>query len=107
MGCGGVAAPTIPPLHPVTGSVTLNGEPLADAIVTFSPVKNTKGMGGYGVTDSDGAFEIKYSGNDAVGCPEGEYKVLFQKLVMKDGSVLSDKSPPGASAEAKNVVPAR
>jgi len=105
LGCGGPAAPTIPPLHPVQGVVTLDGKPLAEATVTFNPVKSTKGQGGYGSTNEKGEFEIKYTGNDAPGCPEGDYKVTFQKLVMRDGTPLTDKSPPGASAEAKNLVP--
>ncbi len=47
---------------PVSGVVTLNGEPLADATVSFAPHgggKEVVGPGSSGVTDSSGRYELQ------------------------------------------------
>lgn len=51
-------------LGTVTGTVHLDGQPLADAVVTFYPqgVDPAAGGGGasYGRTDETGAYELQY-----------------------------------------------
>lgn len=54
LGCGGAPADK-PVVHPVTGSVTLDGMPLPNAIVHFSPDKGTPSAG---ITDAAGKFEL-------------------------------------------------
>ena len=57
-GCGG------PPMAPVSGEVTSNGKPVANAAVTFSPVAvtegalNAPGKPSTGYTDADGKFVL-------------------------------------------------
>ena len=50
-GCGGDAR-----VAPVLGVVTLEGEPVPDASVTFMPKEG--GRPAFGITDSDGKFEL-------------------------------------------------
>jgi len=55
LGCSG-APDDKPVVHPVTGSVTLDGMPLPNAIVHFSPDKGTPSAG---ITDAAGKFELQ------------------------------------------------
>ncbi len=61
-----------PKLGEVTGTVTLDAQPLADAAVVFSPV--TGGRQSMGITDSDGRFELTYI-RDIRGAKLGRHKV--------------------------------
>ena len=53
-------------IAPVSGRVTLNGKPLPNAGVTFSPMpagaKVDAGPGSAGVTDADGHYTLKLVG---------------------------------------------
>ncbi|MEM8493884.1 MAG: carboxypeptidase-like regulatory domain-containing protein [Planctomycetota bacterium] len=57
----------------VTGVVTLDGEPVASATVTFHA---RFGRGGTGVTDRRGRYKIHYAPHQP-GLPEGEYTVTL------------------------------
>ncbi len=54
LGCGGADHP---PLGYVTGTVTLNREPLVGVIVLFKP---ENGRAAVGVTDSQGVYNLEY-----------------------------------------------
>jgi hypothetical protein len=56
----------------VKGKVTLDGQPLPDALVRFSPVN--PGSPSYGRTDADGQYELIYT-RDAKGAEVGEHVV--------------------------------
>ncbi len=63
-----------------TGTVTLDGEPVAQASLMFIP---DSGRPASGNTNKDGAFELSsYGGND--GLPAGNYRVTVTKLVLKE-----------------------
>lgn len=81
---------------PVTGKVTLNGQPLSGATVTF--LSSATGPDGSaaapssGVTGADGAYKLitMASGRDvADGIPPGDYKVIVTKPAS-GGANLSD-----------------
>ena len=55
-GCGGGAEK--PPLGSVTGTVTLNGEPLVGVIVLFKP---DSGRVATAVTDGKGSYDLEYT----------------------------------------------
>jgi len=61
-----------PPLGKVKGTVTLDGEPLADANVSFAPVEG--GRTSTAVTQSDGTYELNYTTKDK-GAKIGEHTV--------------------------------
>lgn len=103
-GCGS-GGRSLPELVPVTGTVTLDGEPISDLGVTFLPVGSTGGTGSSGVTDASGTYELKSEGQ--TGAPVGEYTVICSKFVTEDGSLFVS-GPDGLSpieADAKELIP--
>ncbi|MEZ6072226.1 MAG: hypothetical protein R3C10_18705 [Pirellulales bacterium] len=71
-GCGGGN----PDLVRVTGTVTLDGAPLAEVAVTFTPTGDTLGNGAIGGCDAEGHFTLTdIRGGE--GALPGEYKVSF------------------------------
>jgi hypothetical protein len=69
----------------VTGKVTLGGEPLAKAIVTFVPVE--KGSPSYGVTDETGSYNLVWgsSRNRTIeGAQIGEHLVQISTKAEED-----------------------
>lgn len=83
-GCGGkqYSGPT---LVPVSGTVTLDGKPLANATVSFVPVGTTPGRTCYGATGPDGRYEL-VADAEHKGAPAGDFAVLCNKWVLADGS---------------------
>ena len=61
-----------PQLGIVTGTVKLDGEPLPEAMISFSPVEG--GRTSTAVTDSEGKYELNYT-TDAKGARIGEHHV--------------------------------
>lgn len=68
MGCSGSDRPE---LGYVSGVVTVSGQPLANAIVTFTP---ENGRPSKGTTDESGRFELMYT-QDALGAMIGQHTV--------------------------------
>ena len=68
-GCGG------PKLLPVSGVVTLDGQPVAEAGVMFLPVE--KGQATGGTTDATGKFELATT--NRIGVAPGQYRVTVTK----------------------------
>lgn len=50
--------PADPLLVPISGQVLLEGQPVADVIVTFTPIGSTAGSGSLGGTSADGKFTL-------------------------------------------------
>jgi hypothetical protein len=98
---------TDPSLVPVSGTVTLNDQPLPNATVTFIPKDGTPGFGGVGKTDATGKYKLRASRDDATGIPPGEYRVVISRRLMPDGSVVpaNDNTPP-MNSPAKESLPA-
>ena len=75
-GCGSNA--DLPDLGQVTGTVTLDGQPLAEASVTFEPqAADVKGSSG--TTDENGKYELMFTA-DAKGAAVGSHKVSIEKM---------------------------
>ena len=71
-GCGGDSGPVT---APVSGKVTLDGEPLAGAVVNFG----VEDFVGSGKTGSDGTYSLDQ------GAALGENKVWIEKFVPPEG----------------------
>jgi hypothetical protein len=82
-----------PRTYSVSGTVKMDGTPLADARVTFSDA--SQGRSAVGTTDASGSFVLAYV--NKVGAPEGNYRVAISK---------QGKSPENDAALIE-LVPAR
>ena len=74
-GCGSAG-----PTASVSGRVTLAGQPLANAVVTFQPVRPQDGAaltvtGSVGKTDADGRFELRLIEPDKPCAAVGQHRV--------------------------------
>ena len=92
-GCGSGAEESEYRLAPVSGTVTLDGQPLAGATVMFSPTDVGIGQTSYGVTDAQGNYSLT-DPQQRDGVAVGTHKIVVSKLVQPDGSPI----PSGASA---------
>ena len=73
-GCGGGGAGDQPELGQVSGVVTLDGQPLPNATVEFSP---EQGRPSIGKTDEEGHYELQYT-QDETGAKIGPHKVRIR-----------------------------
>ena len=91
-GCGGGE---VSGLVPVTGQVTLDGEPLAGALVAF---RKSSGRPVTGITDDDGRYELRYA-RGQLGAKPGVYQVSIR---TDSGDVAGDAGE--ATEEATEEV---
>lgn len=93
-----------PPTYEVTGKVTYQGKPVADAVLTFQPVDET-GKGGSAITDDQGYFEAQ-TFDPSDGLTPGAHRVAIHKVQLVDasGNVVTEIREPGGLRE-KNLVP--
>lgn len=82
----------LPDLATVSGTVTLNGEPLGNAGVEFV---SASGQVAYGATDANGHYELTYSG-ETKGAELGENTVRIT-------TILDAPTPP----DYKDPIPAK
>ncbi len=99
---------------PISGVVKLDGEPLADANITF--IRESTGkegvMSGSGKTDMSGKYAVRTGGQP--GVPPGRYRVVVSKLATKDGSPFVPNPEQGLDLEqarlngmVREAVPAK
>jgi hypothetical protein len=74
VGCGGGSK-----VAPVSGAVTLDGKPLANAHIAFQPEatkgSQNAGVGSYAVTDASGKYTLQTFDNDKPGAVVGTHRV--------------------------------
>jgi hypothetical protein len=110
LGCsseGGKPPPKLAATVPVSGTVTLDGEPLADATVTFLPLNESAYRGAIGRTDASGKYTLTSDigdGKRSDGAIPEKYKVVVSKFIKADGSPLPPNEPP-MMAGAKESLP--
>ncbi|MFW6172061.1 MAG: carboxypeptidase-like regulatory domain-containing protein, partial [Planctomycetota bacterium] len=66
----------------VEGTVTMDGEPLPDAVVTFQP--EDTGRPSYGKTDENGHYELQYT-SDKKGALVGMHRVTISTFERGGG----------------------
>lgn len=86
------------PLAPVTGVVTLDGEPLADAVVNFQPMASSKdgkvGAGSNARTDEQGRFVLNTI-DDHPGAVVAKHRVRIYSYSPESPRVDdTDSGPP-------------
>src|SRR5262249_49649602 len=97
-GCGGPSDRVA-----VTGTGTLDGEPLPGAVGTLPPDGATAGQGGGGRTGPDGTYTLTSAGG--AGVPPGAYKVVISRPLRPDGSPPDPGRPP-IESDARETLPA-
>ncbi|WP_166828300.1 carboxypeptidase-like regulatory domain-containing protein [Thalassoroseus pseudoceratinae] len=92
-GCGG-GSDDMPDVGQVTGVVTLDDAPLADARVYFSPTEG--GRTSEAVTDAEGKYELRYM-RDIMGAKVGQHSVRVTTgspaVIGDDGKVETPAIP--------------
>lgn len=93
-------------LHPVTGTVKWQNKILPGAAVTFTPIGDTHGAGGFGRTDANGVYKLT-NVRGPEGVAEGEFKVVISKRLLPDGSDVpeNDMTPPIDSPARESLPP--
>ena len=95
-GCGGnePAPVKLPATVPVSGTVKLDGKPLAGAKVIFITTA-AKSFGAEGVTNSEGLYELSVSigSQDAKGAIPGNYNVRISRFLAPDGTPQDTSKP--------------
>ena len=110
-GCGSGDGPV-----PVTGKVTLDGKPVSDASVTFTPASQ-EGRVAVGATDDSGMYSLNLlTGEVKDGAMPGAYKVSISKGELVGGKPVDDSRgdsfsslgmSSGSSPRAKLLIPVR
>lgn len=86
----------------VSGVVTLNGSPLADASVTTQPIGGEVNPGSFARTDAQGRFTLKVVGTNQSGAAIGKHRVVISK---QEGG--SGRSSDEGGVAAKETLPER
>ena len=101
-GCSGDGTEPLKNLVPVSGTITYDGEPLDQGVVSFAPVE----PGGQSATGKivDGKFTMQTTVS-APGVVAGKYKVLVESTETLDSAPSTN--PTDLYAKPKNLIPAR
>lgn len=96
------------PSQHVEGIVSLDGQPVAKAIVTFQPKDEEGGDVAMGSTDENGKYKLTSSNGDPEkGALEGDYTVLIS--LLKVTALEKPKRVPGTSitvtTDVKQLLP--
>jgi hypothetical protein len=86
LGCGDSSSKLVP----VSGKVTVDGQPLTTGSVSFRPEKGVSAQEPGGEIDEDGTYTLYTDGKQ--GAPPGRYRVL---VVAVDPNDLKKKFPYG------------
>ena len=81
-----------PPRFPTSGVVTLDGAPVAEAVVTFSitrPDRDNKAFTAVGMTDQQGRFTLR-TFRPGDGAVEGSHAVTISKSSMDKGTLVDE-----------------
>ena len=95
-------------LAPVSGKVTLNGKPLANAYVHFAPIaskdNDSPGPTSHGKTDADGKYTLIVDPEHS-GAVVGKSRVFIS--LHKGGGGGDDQPDAGGAKGVKEVIPSR
>ena len=91
----------------VSGRVTLNGVPVANAAVMFQPIAPpgtiNPGPGSYGITNADGYYNLRLIGKETPGAVVGKHQVRIENYTEpgEDFEDLPRRPAPGIQIPAK------
>jgi hypothetical protein len=92
LGCGDGRS-----LGTVSGRVTLDGKPLADARVNFQPMGDARntGIGSFGKTNANGEYSLTLIDETAPGAIVGKHRVMIRAVGAVKGDPEDDKQRAG------------
>ena len=105
VGCGGGGPNDMPEVGAVTGTVTIDGQPGANLMVTFQPEGGRPSMG---ATDASGKYELTYS-REAMGAKIGKNLVTISS-VQSDAAYEAGETEAAATDDAEpaeDPIPAK
>jgi hypothetical protein len=107
-GCGNGAIATLK----VTGTVTIDGEPLANANINFTPKTEGQGNPGYAITDEKGFYKLQtLLGAAEAGTTPGDYDVYITCVERGEAWSASpgdpSSAPPGGMRPSRSLIPER
>ncbi|MEZ6090565.1 MAG: hypothetical protein R3C05_21605 [Pirellulaceae bacterium] len=94
-----------PNVVPVSGVVTLDGEPLKFKSLTLFPTEGTAGQGAGGYTDGEGNYSLVAVVPNAIkdyrGCPPGKYRVVVSEplIPISDADFANPAAADGGSGD--------
>ena len=92
-----------PATVPVKGTLTIDGQPAKDVIITFSPVDPKMPPASGPVTN--GAFELRTGTQGKLGAVVGKYKVTLAQQVAAADAGAGYKSAKGAPPKVEKSFP--
>lgn len=93
VGCGGGSEGRLP-TSPVTGTVSVDGKPIAGAAITFHPVEEEGTRPAFATTNDDGEFSLT-TYDDGDGAVPGEYEISITKKSLKPEVKVEQLTPSG------------
>lgn len=104
-GCGGAKA-VVEKTVPASGVIKVDGKPLGGVNIRFTPINDTKSVGGaWAVTKDDGSFTVTHWSNKE-GITPGSYTISFSRMLKPDGTPLGPNDSP-AMVQAKETIAPR
>ncbi len=100
-GCGGGQGTKGPATYKVTGTVTLNGQPVSGASVTFAP--SGKGGPAVGKTDASGQYTLRSGAQE--GAAAGQYLVGISKYEYADAGKAAGGTGTGSAEMPADYKP--
>jgi hypothetical protein len=101
-GCGSKPQSDRPATYPVSGTVTMNGEPVTDANVNFQLTDGSRGASG--LTDQQGTFSLTtFVAGD--GALPGEYRVAITKFEKPPQGAQVPEDHPDYNPNVPSFVP--
>ena len=91
--------------YDVTGTLTYNGQPVANVAVTFNP--DGSGWAATGKTDAQGKFSSLTTRESGDGIAEGEYTVTLSKITEVSEGAIDDPNPYAPTSSASLPFPTK
>jgi len=96
----------------VTGKVTLDGQPISGATVSFVPKSEADGQLASATTDAEGGYSLTTAGaGDIAGAVPGTYSVILRKFEQEDvlgtGEEATSQGPSYAAPKVTRILPAK
>ena len=90
----------------ISGTLTLDGNPVAGASVIFRP-RSESGISAGGTTDARGRFTVtsRIGGEVARGVKEGEYDITFSKVKMEESLPSTNERAGNVQSEVVYEIP--